>query len=550
MSRKLAIAISGAVSLGSYESGVMYEMLEAISVHNRNLSDEDDRRVEIDVITGASAGGMTACMLAQHLLCDDGTLSDPYNNPLYNSWVRKVDILELLKVSRENQKYSLLDSNAVDKIGTTYIPDQPKEPHNLHPSAASKIQVGIAMSNLNGFTYDVPIRNSPLNSNSIGYTRYKDQFVCVVNRLATGEVTLMEKSLELAEEARETSWRDFRTTSWSELREIAISSGAFPLAFRAKAIFRIGAGKFLKRDSERQKKVKGDIDREGKFLYSDGGIFDNETIGLSKSLVDQTDQNNDSSNRYYLFVAPGKREAAKDPFLNRDDNLFTTAIGIFGAIFGQSRFQDWSMDILKPPVYSITSTDTKLIGDVFSAFAGFLEEKFRAYDYNIGRENARNELMNGSLTNLLTYDLAKMPPIEWKVTGEKGQIKGKSVKSWEEAKTLLSPFAEVIIDEKKKQRNQLKELQNLMQEVNKDTRHEIAKQLTSRLDYLIDFINDEYLKPLDKKNDGSVLSKLGSWLKVIRREWIGRPIIKIVLWYFLETWLEKNILHPSIQEKR
>ena len=256
MTRKLAIAISGAVSLGSYEAGVMYEVLEAISVHNKNLSEEDDRRVEIDVLTGASAGGMTACMLAQHLLCDNGTLSDPYNNPLYNSWVREVDIFNLLQVSPENQKYSLLDSNAVDKIGNAYIPDKPKEPHNLHPSAASKIQVGIAMSNLNGFTYEVPIRSSPLSSTSIGYTRYKDQFVCVVNRLATGEVTLMEKSLELEEETRENCWRDFRTTSWSEMREMAISSGAFPFAFRAKTISRIGSGKFLKRDSERHKTVR------------------------------------------------------------------------------------------------------------------------------------------------------------------------------------------------------------------------------------------------------------------------------------------------------
>ena len=31
MTRKLAIAISGAVSLGSYEAGVMYEVLEAIA---------------------------------------------------------------------------------------------------------------------------------------------------------------------------------------------------------------------------------------------------------------------------------------------------------------------------------------------------------------------------------------------------------------------------------------------------------------------------------------------------------------------------------------
>ncbi len=36
MAKKLAVVISGAVSLGSYEAGVMYEILEAIARHNRH----------------------------------------------------------------------------------------------------------------------------------------------------------------------------------------------------------------------------------------------------------------------------------------------------------------------------------------------------------------------------------------------------------------------------------------------------------------------------------------------------------------------------------
>ena len=53
MAKKLAITISGAVSLGSYESGVIFEVLDALAQHNQwasasNLSDE---RIEIDVLT-------------------------------------------------------------------------------------------------------------------------------------------------------------------------------------------------------------------------------------------------------------------------------------------------------------------------------------------------------------------------------------------------------------------------------------------------------------------------------------------------------------------
>jgi predicted acylesterase/phospholipase RssA len=79
MAKKVAITISGAVSLGSYESGVAFEVLDALAQHNEwaaanNLPDE---RIEIDVLTGASAGGMTVAMIAQRLLYDGASMSQP-----------------------------------------------------------------------------------------------------------------------------------------------------------------------------------------------------------------------------------------------------------------------------------------------------------------------------------------------------------------------------------------------------------------------------------------------------------------------------------------
>jgi hypothetical protein len=50
MAKRLAIAISGAVSLGSYEAGVTYEVLEALAKHNEASSSEDEN-ILIDVIT-------------------------------------------------------------------------------------------------------------------------------------------------------------------------------------------------------------------------------------------------------------------------------------------------------------------------------------------------------------------------------------------------------------------------------------------------------------------------------------------------------------------
>ena len=64
MTYRVAFAISGAVSLGSYEAGTIYEIISALSEHNKNLPENSNERIEIDVLSGASAGGMTAALIA------------------------------------------------------------------------------------------------------------------------------------------------------------------------------------------------------------------------------------------------------------------------------------------------------------------------------------------------------------------------------------------------------------------------------------------------------------------------------------------------------
>src|ERR1700692_455350 len=93
----LAITIAGAVSLGSYEAGATYEILDAIRQHNEDpLTVANGDFIRIDVLPGASAGGMTAAILAQKLLLAKNSFvgpdgkSSPYNNPLYKAWVQDI----------------------------------------------------------------------------------------------------------------------------------------------------------------------------------------------------------------------------------------------------------------------------------------------------------------------------------------------------------------------------------------------------------------------------------------------------------------------------
>src|ERR1700722_5257186 len=101
MPKRLAITIAGAVSLGSYEAGVLYEVLDAIHQHNPLDGVTDDEKILIDVITGASAGAMTAAIVAQKMLYSAQEFRGPYDNPLYNVWVRRINLDRLLGAGSE-----------------------------------------------------------------------------------------------------------------------------------------------------------------------------------------------------------------------------------------------------------------------------------------------------------------------------------------------------------------------------------------------------------------------------------------------------------------
>lgn len=554
MPKKLSVVISGAVSLGSYEAGVMYEVLEAIARHNENTT--EDNHIEIDVLTGASAGGMTASILAQKLLFDDGSLRHPYDNALYKAWVEKVDIVPLLDVAPSEQKESLLQKTVVENIAKELLLDNAQLLEKIkgkdsrgesllkkHPAASSTIQIGVAMSNLSGFKYAIQTSEE----NKFEYTRFKDQFICNVSRNDNGFV-LQEKQLTF-----DNQWEPFREITWSDLKEAGISSGSFPLAFPLRPINREGGQGMFK-------------PRNGDFFYTDGGVFENEPVGMAKALINPDNQ----EDRYYLLIKPGARTTGNN-LPSGKQNLLKTALSLFGGVVQQAQFQDRIMKEIGENnlLYTITSNDNELVGEVLSAFSGFLEEKFRAYDYNIGRENARKQLVRASDAGLLSFDETQMPQIGWVVAPEKSVIGGGTLTQWKDVKPLLSTLADGT------GKGQLGQLHQLMREVNPDTREKINRGLKERLGNLIDFINEEYLNANDQNFNEEMNQFLIKWLpenipllEVLNlkaknrflniilgsgfvsnfltqlRGKIGKPLFKAFSIFLLDIWLKKNITNP------
>ncbi len=316
MSKRLAVTVSGAVSLGSYEAGVLYEVLYAIGQHNQNPQTSEEEKIYIDVLTGASAGGMSVALAAQKLLYDADALNDPYQNALYQAWVLDIDIDGLLNFQKdEPSDCSLFSSDLIENLSIRYL----RSRYDGHPIAAPKthpalspqktLRLGLALSNLNGIDYGRPT----LTDGEFIYSRFQDEY------------------------CRTLTIEDDNEMTWAPIGEASVACGAFPFAFRAKDIQRMRA------EFDDPYLSTADLGPDPlTFTYSDGGIFQNEPLGLAKNFVDDIDHHIDAGTRAYLFVSP-------DPKLSNTDRTFDAGMANFRkmlsklalAILYQSRFQDW-----------------------------------------------------------------------------------------------------------------------------------------------------------------------------------------------------------------
>jgi predicted acylesterase/phospholipase RssA len=371
-SQRLAIAIVGAVSLGSYEAGVMYEIIEAIRQHNENTP-EIEKQIKIDVITGASAGAITACILAHKLLYEQDALRDPAKNALHMPWVKQADISNLLnfqckgEANSKTSTFSILSSEFIEFLGQEYVLKRYTGSNvptpNPHPAVDKNgLLLGITMSNLNGFDYTKNLTdfvsstsvNSQPESIQFTYRKHKDRFIC---RIKSPQQANHEEAK--VNEVEQEQWKveaGDDLGSWQRIEKAARSSGAFPFAFRILDI---------KRFQREEQDLTGDDvfpGRSGCYAYTDGGTFENEPLGLAKLLVNSLDtEPRDYESRFFLYIAPGPKLAsvskeskasgtsatsptsAEDKQRIKEDNAtyLRTGLALIEAIFTQARFQDW-----------------------------------------------------------------------------------------------------------------------------------------------------------------------------------------------------------------
>ncbi|HKP53158.1 MAG TPA: patatin-like phospholipase family protein [Chloroflexia bacterium] len=377
--KKVALVLSGGVSLGSYIAGALDELMRAFA-----SSDE----YEIDIITGASAGATTAAIIAHGLLYRGG------ETKLQDVWVNKVDILELLAEDMPaGETPSLLNSRRLREVAEETLKWE-EDPANARRASfcAEELVVAMTLTNTSALPYVSRIKQ-PTADGDQEFVQYRH----------TEQETFRLSS-------------DFLPTDaiWQRISTVARASAAIPFAFPMVKLTR-------EAKNDRHYVQTPSFDGSADFWYCDGGTFNNLPIDLAWWYASQV---GDLDERIFVIINPWRREVGSINKNPDPPNLLEYAVTLLSAMMlessaiqlqnevvfrsKQQRNQDAGVGLeaampgidpapvdvlgkfaLVMPVAEGPGQKGRLRGNHMQALGAFLDQSFRMYDFRRGAADAR-----------------------------------------------------------------------------------------------------------------------------------------------------------------
>lgn len=317
--KKIALVLGGGGSLGAYEAGALTETMYALDTFNSFLRSSGDTELfTVDIVTGASAGGMSAAMTARVMLYDLGLRVN-----LYNAWVHDIDIDGLLKDDK-NQQNSILCKDTIKSIAARYLVSPPTRVTNRAsfapdctrqgaPGPTSELRFGLTLSNMNGLDYildTTSVRQSL--SNPPITTCFADSAYFDFNS------------------------GTFATFDWAGLAQTAIACGNFPIAFQPQTLLRRST------DYPENPLQLQTVTWPRNFAFIDGGMFDNEPLGKAINLASSHDANgNPDPARLFLTIHPNITRSDYSDEITSQSSLLSQVGRILNMLLAESAIADW-----------------------------------------------------------------------------------------------------------------------------------------------------------------------------------------------------------------
>ncbi|MGC2659916.1 MAG: hypothetical protein WA324_18315 [Bryobacteraceae bacterium] len=418
MALKLGINMAGAVSAGAYTAGVLDFLIQALDEwYAAKAAGENvpGHEISIEVISGASAGGMCAAIAGTQVQESFDHITDASltgtNNRFYESWVNKIDIRELLQtsdLSGGKAVVSLLDSNIIDEIAAYALTPGRLQPRNY---ISPHLAILLTLTNIRGVPY---LLSSDESGSVEEYTAwYGDRLHFEVVQPGQCPVSLFAKPLPAGRPGE---------GAWPLLQQAAMATGAVPVILAPRTIERdttdyytplwdpINAG--VPEIPPTWPYTKG---QTWTTVNVDGGVTDNNPFDLALHYLESLDpplaQNPGEAlevDRAVISVAPFP---AQDPFQADFNAQATSTVGsafmsVVNVMLSQSRFLGESLAAITSgdcfDRFVIAPSDPNhpsaaLQCGTLSAFGGFFDRGFRAHDFQLGRRNCQRFLQESLL---------------------------------------------------------------------------------------------------------------------------------------------------------
>ena len=427
---KLGINMAGAVSAGAYTAGVLDFLTEALDdwyaakARGEIVPGHD---VVIEVFSGASAGGMCAAISAILLQQEFEHIQDVEksgtNNRLFESWVNKIDIQQLLKtddLAKNSSVISLLDSTIIDEIAE-YALAPGNSPALSRPYVSPQLTLFLSLTNLRGVPYSLNGRAPGSIEETTFFYGDRIRFETVASSATPPSSPSAHPIVQNVSGA---------AGGWTLLQQAAKATGAFPVFLAPRSILR-NQSEYTPPMWESVNSLVSDTppptrpDFPDKLadpfetLNVDGGITNNDPFNyahdylLSLSPPQLAPTGAEDTDRAVINIAPfPTTEEYPDRYdIKRNSNVFLALSRLFGALVSQSRFFGESLDqIMNGTTFSrfvIAPSDDALTQQYVNnpeaqppalqcaslgAFGGFFEREFRAHDYVLGRRNCQKFL--------------------------------------------------------------------------------------------------------------------------------------------------------------
>lgn len=414
----LGLCLAGAVSAGAYTAGVMDYLIEALEEWEKRRGDEKvpSHRVEIPVIGGASAGGMTGIIAASAVNNPIEPVRYKENvhktkhpeNKFYHTWVDLIDedmFTHMLSNSDISEKkvYSILNSDFIDVVADRVLKiDNNKWIERKY--FAKELKVFTSLSNLKGFTFDISFKAGS-DEDEYLLSRHSD-FACF--KLNTKQNKYKNDGwIPL-------SFKDEINTDIA--RDAAMATGAFPVGLKARTVTR--KNKYVNdnpwfKDITKYRPI---CEKNYKTINVDGGLINNEPFGKVRELLNEIAgyKNEKEAQKHKSFKSS---ILLIDPFPSEEEDfecngeLLDVVKSTFSAMLGHIRVKSTDLvnamnseltgQYLLSPVAKRNNSKgavervkgSKAIAcGAMGGFAGFLSKEFRIHDFFLGRANCEKFL--------------------------------------------------------------------------------------------------------------------------------------------------------------